>query len=38
MWEIHEDFGLPVLGGCCGIDDRHIRALAARMAPTSSTS
>jgi methionine synthase I (cobalamin-dependent) len=38
MWEIHEDFGLPVLGGCCGTDDRHMRALAARMAPTGSTS
>jgi methionine synthase I (cobalamin-dependent) len=38
MWEIHEDFGLPVLGGCCGTDDRHMRALAARMAPTRSGS
>lgn len=28
MWEIHEDFGPRVLGGCCGTDDRHIRALA----------
>ena len=37
MWEIHEDFGLPVLG-CCGTDDRHMRALAARMAPTGSAS
>lgn len=32
MWGIHEDFGLRVLGGCCGTDDRHVRALAARMA------
>ena len=32
MWEIHEQFGLRILGGCCGTDDRHIRALAARMA------
>jgi homocysteine S-methyltransferase len=32
MWEIHEDFGLRILGGCCGTDDRHIRAIAARMA------
>jgi homocysteine S-methyltransferase len=32
MWEIHRDFGLRVLGGCCGTDDRHIRALAARFA------
>lgn len=33
MWSLHEDFGLRILGGCCGTDDRHIRALAARMAP-----
>jgi methionine synthase I (cobalamin-dependent) len=32
MWEIHRDFGLRVLGGCCGTDDRHMRALAARFA------
>ncbi len=32
MWEIHEDFGLRVLGGCCGTDDRHVRALAVLMA------
>lgn len=32
MWEIHEEFGLRILGGCCGTDDRHIRALATRMA------
>lgn len=31
MFEIHKQFGLRVLGGCCGTDDRHIRALAARM-------
>lgn len=31
MWEIHNDFGLRVLGGCCGTDDRHIQALAARF-------
>ena len=37
MWEIHEDFGLRVLGGCCGTDDRHIRALAARMADAEQT-
>ncbi len=34
MWSLHQDFGLRVLGGCCGTDDRHIRALAARMADT----
>jgi methionine synthase I (cobalamin-dependent) len=27
-----ERFGLQILGGCCGTDDRHLRALAARMA------
>ncbi|MCA1737482.1 MAG: homocysteine S-methyltransferase family protein [Actinobacteria bacterium] len=32
MWSLHEDFGLRILGGCCGTDDRHISALAARMA------
>ena len=37
MWEIHEDFGLRVLGGCCGTEDRHIRALAARMADAART-
>lgn len=32
MWGLRERKGLRVLGGCCGTDDRHIRALAARMA------
>ena len=32
MWSLQEDFGLRILGGCCGTDDRHMRALAARMA------
>lgn len=32
MWELHQEFGLQVLGGCCGTDDRHMRALASRMA------
>jgi S-methylmethionine-dependent homocysteine/selenocysteine methylase len=32
MWGLRENFGLRVLGGCCGTDDRHTRALAARMA------
>lgn len=32
MWSLHGDFGLRVIGGCCGTDDRHIRALAALMA------
>lgn len=29
---LHTEFGLKVLGGCCGTDDRHIRDLAARLA------
>jgi methionine synthase I (cobalamin-dependent) len=33
---IHRDFGLRVLGGCCGTDDRHMRALALRMASAAS--
>ena len=36
MWGIHRDFGLRVLGGCCGTDDRHMRALALRMASAAS--
>jgi homocysteine S-methyltransferase len=31
MMELHERFGLHVLGGCCGTDARHIRALAERI-------
>ena len=29
---LHSDLGLKILGGCCGTDDRHIRALAAQLA------
>jgi len=29
---LHRELGLKILGGCCGTDDRHIRALAARLA------
>jgi S-methylmethionine-dependent homocysteine/selenocysteine methylase len=32
MWRLHLDHGLRVLGGCCGTDDRHMRALGALMA------
>ena len=32
MIRLNEDFGLRVLGGCCGTDGRHIEELAARMA------
>jgi homocysteine S-methyltransferase len=28
---LHADFGLKLLGGCCGTDDRHIRSLAKRL-------
>jgi len=30
--ELHAEFGLKLLGGCCGSDDRHIRSLAIRLA------
>ena len=33
MWEIHEDLGLRVLGGCCGTDHRHIEQIAEACAP-----
>jgi S-methylmethionine-dependent homocysteine/selenocysteine methylase len=29
--ELHSRFGLKVMGGCCGTDDRHIRNLAMRL-------
>lgn len=32
MWTLRQDFGLRVLGGCCGTDDRHMRALGGLMA------
>jgi S-methylmethionine-dependent homocysteine/selenocysteine methylase len=32
MLGLHRDYGLRVLGGCCGTDDRHIRAIADRLA------
>jgi S-methylmethionine-dependent homocysteine/selenocysteine methylase len=28
---LHSRFGLKILGGCCGTDDRHIRCLAQRL-------
>ncbi len=31
MMGLRDSFGLRVLGGCCGTDDRHIRALAERI-------
>ncbi len=32
MWRLHTEHGLRVLGGCCGTDARHMRALGALMA------
>jgi homocysteine S-methyltransferase len=32
MWSLRAEFGIPVLGGCCGTDDRHVDALAHLMA------
>ena len=32
MWTLHQDFGVPVLGGCCGTDERHIDRLGALVA------
>lgn len=29
---LHRELGIKLLGGCCGTDDRHIAALAARLA------
>ena len=29
---LHRELGLKILGGCCGTDDRHIRALAEQLA------
>ena len=30
--DLHRELGLKIVGGCCGTDDRHIRALAAELA------
>ena len=30
--DLHRELGLKIMGGCCGTDDRHIRALAAQLA------
>jgi homocysteine S-methyltransferase len=32
MVVLRDEFGLKVIGGCCGTDDRHIEALAMRLA------
>jgi homocysteine S-methyltransferase len=31
---LQRDFGLKILGGCCGTDERHIRCLAAQLVAT----
>ncbi len=28
MWDLHEKYGLKILGGCCGTGTEHLRALA----------
>jgi homocysteine S-methyltransferase len=33
MWALRSEFQLRILGGCCGTDDRHIRAIACLAAP-----
>ena len=30
--DLQGEFGMKILGGCCGTDDRHIRSLAQRLA------
>lgn len=34
--DLRADLGIKILGGCCGTDDRHIRALAERLAENDS--
>jgi homocysteine S-methyltransferase len=31
MLDLHHQFGIKVIGGCCGTDHRHIHAIAARF-------
>ena len=33
MWALRREFQLKILGGCCGTDDRHIRAIACLATP-----
>jgi homocysteine S-methyltransferase len=37
LLQLHQEFGLKILGGCCGTNDRHIRELAKRLAGLYST-
>ena len=30
--DLHREFGMKILGGCCGTDDRHIQQVAIRIA------
>jgi homocysteine S-methyltransferase len=32
MASLHAEFGLKILGGCCGTDERHIESLARQLA------
>jgi len=32
IWDLHERFGLQLIGGCCGTGSDHIAALAGRIA------
>ncbi len=34
MFQLHREFGLKILGGCCGSDDRHIREMAKMLTET----
>jgi len=36
IWELHERFGLQLIGGCCGTGSEHIAALARRLASAGS--
>ncbi len=31
MISVHRQFGIKILGGCCGTDDRHIHCIAKRL-------
>jgi homocysteine S-methyltransferase len=35
---LHGEFGMKILGGCCGTDDRHIRCLAKQLTQALATS
>ena len=38
IWDLHERFGLQLIGGCCGTGTEHIAALARRLALSASSS